>query len=289
MNGTHFNPYRSGESISSRGMTTRQSNSNTNSSSLNSRIQGTATSAFSSSTPPRQSQTNQARAVLHFDALRRALPYDEARFKETGDTLAPLEFKIKHHDEVMRIINSKARQGIFLPLSFMHYVISKFSNERLGTLNEAIELFELIKQKHSIKVRDITLPETIKLYSEMMWVYLKRKDVTPKNHEERILALYHECPAMETRDALLKYHIILENFETVLKLYEEWPQGIPKGGYTFRYYLDAIKGSSKITSKEDIRKEQDKLIEANPQIMEDVTFFCDFLSNNYNEVDNEEG
>lgn len=272
-------PYRSNYTRSS-GSSSSQPWRESSSSSSQERTQAAASPALRYIPP--QSQQNQAKYRLDFAQLEKAKPYNESTFAPIAAPLTPDSFYEMDHDGVINTINARAWEGTFLPLSYLSQALSKFSGARYGTLSEAKSLFELTKEKHPREVSDKTLPDTIKLYSEMMWLYITRKDVSFNDNEQALLALYAECPAMETRDALLKYYNTKEKYDVTLRLYNEWPAGMKEGGYTLRYYMVAYK----TTPGADVRKELRRLIDADPKRMEDVTFFVDFLISYFNRLEN---
>ena len=278
--------------------------------------QGNASSSSSSSSSSgarasSQSQTNQAKTLLDFDALWTAKPYSDSEFHTISGSLTIKQFKDMDHDSLVTTINECALGTFsqtlpsvrgFLPLSYMSHALPKFNNPRFGTFSEGRSLFEVITSKLGDEITNKESPNTRKLYAEMMWLYISRledTDLIKSETERRMVALYEKCPVMETRDALLKYYNTRgenENkswkkekkigecerasseFKKTLKLYNEWPSYIPKGVYTFRYYLVAYKGiNNPTTDTENVRTKFSEFVEQYPWLMEDEVFFTDLL------------
>lgn len=228
-----------------------------------------SSSSSSSSTPSsRLSNQNQADEFLNFKALNKAKPIFE---EELDGKLTLDDIRKTDHDGAILIINDYAAKNTFLPLSYISCILTKFTNERFGTVADAEELFYLAKKKYRFQVGDLRFAE---LYKEMMWVYIGRKDVSNKTLRKNIPPLFAECTASETRDALLRYHNKLNEFKTTIKLYEECNLEMPKSDYAIRYYIKAFR---ELNSKEDTKAKLYS-IENVSNRMNEVTFFSDFLS-----------
>ncbi len=218
----------------------------------------------------RKSNTNQAKVHLLFSALQTAITLDnEANPTLPADTIIPLT-----HDGAIQEINKLAESGVFFSLAAAPAVISKFGDERFGTINEVKALFLLIRQKHDIKVvqgKSPAGPLIHKLYSEMMWVYMHRE---PNSQE--IGNLYDQCPpSTETCTAYLAHKNKRKKYQTTISFYHNWPSHIPKITVTYKYYMSALRNDG--APQEIIQEKYQAILTAHPEYMNDAAFFADYI------------
>ncbi len=211
-----------------------------------------------------QSNENQAKGYLNFAALESAKVVNEIL------DLDCKELKKMSHDETIKKVNELAIRKMFLPLSLVPIVLTKFGSRRLGAIDHAHRFFDLSFKKYNCE-NNMTSPDVHKLFSELMWAYIG-KDGSEGKYTLKLEGLAQQCPCAETYTALKSHYNKIGHYSKTIELHTN-SSAMQKDAPSYRYYARARKETEDTKLQEiyrEIRKE-------NPALMNDIYFFVDYI------------
>ena len=143
-------------------------------------------------------------------------------------------------DNVMHLVNTYASQGKFLPLSFWSKIIKKFADYRIGTYEEALALYELVKAKYCATIFDQNCKEALEVHNEMMLVYIRKDSTQVAFFHQPLLAIYKAYQHPWNYNAMMEYFNAIKAFEETKQWFLQRPSTMPQDGWSYKFYLEAV-------------------------------------------------
>ncbi len=216
------------------------------------------------------SKVDQAKYRLDFKALEIAAVEHDVSI--IVDQQFRAIFSDMTHDAAVCEINRLAIKGVFLPLSLTSIAVTKFCSERLGRIEDAERFFELTLRKYSIEPHCAGQNQHVhKLFSEVMWMYIKRHEYNKK----RVVELVNDCPCTETYNALMSFYNRTSNCAKTIQIHESWPVDMRKDGSSYRYYAYALQKEGRLIN--EIQEMFERARFDHPGLMDDDYFVVDYI------------
>ncbi len=209
--------------------------------------------------------TNKAQAHLNFEALEKGSKILEPPVKVVE------AFKQKSHDDAVREVNKLAERQICIPLSFSPILLTKFGTKRLGTIEEAEQVFTLVIKQHNIDPATSKSSFVDALFAELMWVYIKRKE----RQEARIEELATKRPCTRTLTALSAFYEKNGAAQKTIDLHYSWPENFLRDGSSLRYAAYAMKNLNR--EFQERKAIYEEALKKNPELMKDIYFIVDYI------------
>ena len=179
-----------------------------------------------------------------FSALEKASPSDNClQLKYRSNLLSPEDLKSMNPDEVLEIVNTFAKQDIFLPINYWPLVLKKYQCKRYGDIETIEKIYNLILEKYSNEMVDTTHREVEKIHAQVMRNYLRRGDTDLIKFSDKIKRIFNRYPSTFTRNDMMEFYLKTKQCD---KIEEIWKNNSLQRDYqAYSLYLKSCAVCSK--------------------------------------------